>query len=210
MHKRKSLLFIIFVLCLTIVSLTGVACNNNETSSDVPQKNDYAISELEIELEVDSTFQLQVISNVSYTEEVLWESENFSIATVGVDGVVTGKNIGVTRIVAKIDGKTFYTKVTVVDNYDFVPELVLDGEVLTDGNYEITILKNGYYSLSPQLKNVDDVVDFTITSSDTSVQVLDAYKIKGIFVKDNVKLTISCVYQSKSYSILLVVNVVGE
>ena len=110
MHKRKILSVIIFVLCLTMVSFVGTACSNEETPPNNPQEIEYGISELEIELKIDSTFKLEVVSNIPYTEEVLWESENFSIATVDINGVVTGKNIGVTRIVAKIDGKIFYTK----------------------------------------------------------------------------------------------------
>lgn len=209
MHKRKILLTFIFVLCLTIICSAFGACGKKEDPSEQTQV-EYSINEVEIELKVDATFKLEIVSNIPYTEKVSWESENPSVAIVDVDGVVTGKNIGNTRIVSKIDGKTFYTKVTVVENYDYVPELVLDGEIPIADYYEITILKNGYYTVSPLLRNVDEKVEFTMSSSDPSVQVLEGFTIKGVSVKDGVKLTISCEYQSKSYSILLVVNVIGE
>lgn len=209
MHKRKILLSFIFVLCLTIICSALISCGKQPEPSDQTQI-EYGINEVEIELKVDSTFKLEIVSSVPYTEKVFWESENSSIATVDLDGVVTGKNIGVTRIISKIDGKTFYTKVIVIENYEYLPKLILDGEILNDDVYEINILKNDYYTLSPRLLNVNDAVDFTIISSDLSVQVLESYRIKGVSIKNNVKLTISCVYQSKSYSILLVVNVIGE
>ena len=209
MHKRKILLSFIFILCLTIICTALISCGKQVEPSDQTQI-EYAINEVEIELKLDSTFKLEIVSNIPYSEKVFWESENSSIATVDLEGVVTGKNIGVTRIISKIDGKTFYTKVIVVENYEYLPELVLDGEILNDDVYEISIFKNDYYTLSPRLLNVNDVVDFTILSSDISVQVLETYRIKGVSIKNNVVLTISCVYQSKSYSILLVVNVIGE
>lgn len=208
MLKKRFILFFILILCLGIVFSVGFACNKEE--SEIEPQIEYGINEVEIEIKVDSTFQLKILSNIPYTAEVVWESENPSIATVDVNGVVTGENIGITRVVSRVDEKIFYTKVSVVENYEFIPEIVLDGEVLTNDIYTINILKNDYYTFSPILRNVDESVDFNITSSDNAVQVLESLRIKGISIKKNVELKISCEYQSKNYSILVIVNVIGE
>lgn len=58
-------------------------------------------------------------------KRVAWKSSNRKIASVSSKGIVTGRKKGTARITAKVDGKCFQCKVTVINKNDYSPVLTV-------------------------------------------------------------------------------------
>lgn len=199
MHKNKFLsivLAVVFSLCIVCFG----ACKKAEEQPSVDEPTTYALNELSIALNVDETFQLQVLG-ADENEEIKWTTDNASVAKV-VDGVVTGVAPGKANVRATIDGKSLICKIVVSFAYDNAVYLTLENEIEVDGSYYLTLLKGETYTLSPALIDGEKVEDvrFIVQCENVALEILET-TIKAVSIVENAKITVSCNYGQKEYKI---------
>ncbi len=177
------------------------------TSSPV-QNQTYGLSEVEISVEIDEKFTLEIISDGEITESAKWESENVGVALVDVNGVVTGKSLGTTRIFAKIGGKQLVAVVKVVENLEVIPQLTLKNEFAQEGKYTFNLLEGGSYTLTPALVADTEIegVTFTVSSANNAVAI-EGCTLTGVSEATDVEIQITCEYEGKTYTLTAFVNV---
>ncbi len=113
MRKRKNII-IIFALCILSCAFFGVGCSLwGGTSEEKPKPTSTALTVLvdQYQLEVGSTQNILVVSNDE--EEVIYRSEDVTVAKVNPNGVVTGVGAGNTYITVSKGEETVICKVTV-------------------------------------------------------------------------------------------------
>lgn len=115
MKKGKHIASVI-CLVLVLVSVPG-----NNTSCPVAAKTAAPeINKEKITVKKGKTKNL-IVKGTS--KKVSWQSSNKKIASVSSKGIVTGKKKGTATITAKVDGKCFQCKVTVINKNDYSPSL---------------------------------------------------------------------------------------
>ena len=205
MFKKLQNILIIF---LCVVSLSFIGCNKaQEPQSTIPTLN---VSQLE--LHVNDTYKL-IVEN--YNDKIEWETSNYKIATIDEYGVITCVGLGNVTITA-IAGETKLTcRVSSTIAYVSVPKLELDGEILTDNVYKLTLLLDGEdaeYELTPFLKLEGEVLEgitYTIKSEDSAKVSVDGTKVIAKTTTSGTKVTVSCVYNDITYSVNVIVIVEG-
>ena len=202
----KKLRWITIVLAI-LSAFTLVGCKDKTTGDGDGDKDTVTptISQTEITIKLDEEYTLEI---AGYDGEVAWEVGDFKIATVE-DGKVTGVGIGSTIVYATAGETTLTCKVNCVVDYVEVPKLILDGEVLVNNAYVITLAVDGEYTLTPALvKNGATLsgVTFTVTSADTAVTV-DGATVKGVSLTNGALVTVSCNYGGELYTLNLTVKV---
>jgi len=114
--KRKQVGFI--RLCLAIIStavltLGMTACSLNSTTNPAPKLSSIALQPVSpSDLPVGTTMQFfaygtysdNAVTNI--TSQVVWNSDNSSVAYINVTGLVTGEAAGQANITASLDGIT--------------------------------------------------------------------------------------------------------
>lgn len=209
LKKCINLLVTIFIVCFLTV---GVACKDKE-NSDGPIDGEtpitYELSETSVVLGLGETKSLTVLNNVS-NATVEWKSDDISIVTVS-NGTITAKNFGSTRITAKIGKTTLVCQVSVVVFYENIIELTLEGEQEENGAVYLNLLKGDAYTLSPALIDGEKVQDVSFTCTAESQEIaVSNLTITAIEVVENAKVTITCEYQEKTYTLSVYVTVSEE
>ncbi|MBQ8322962.1 MAG: Ig-like domain-containing protein [Clostridia bacterium] len=205
MYKKKLLSIVAaLVLSLFIVCFGACKTSNGQQSSEEPKL--YALNELSLSLDVDETFQLELLG-IDENEEVKWTTDNSSVAKVA-NGAVTGVGPGKANIRASIDGKSFTCQVTVSFAYDNAVYLTLENEIAVNGSYYLTLLKGEKYFLSPALIDGEKVkgMSFLLDSENAALQI-SGKEIQGVSVVENAKLIVSCNYEQQEYKINVFVTV---
>ena len=145
----------------TVFAFMGCDKFSNENKDNVSTTP--IISREAIALDVFSTFDL----DVSGATEVIWSSENESIATVDADGIVMGVMEGSTNIFATIGDYVLKCAVTVRASEN-IPSIWLQEE-------EIELLINEQYTLTPKVLYNQERYDglYTFNTLNDSVATID-------------------------------------
>ena len=202
-NKFKWLTLILAMLC----AFTLVGCKDDKTDGgdDNTDTTVPVISQTEITIKLDEEVVLEV---TDFDGEVSWEVSDVKVITVD-DGKVTGVGLGSAIVYATAGDYTLTCKVTCVVDYIEVPKLILDGEVLTNGSYNITLAVGGEYTLTPALvkdgKTLSGVT-YTLSSTNSAVTI-DGNTIKGASLTDGAVVTVSCNYDGELYTLNLTVKV---
>lgn len=203
---KKVQIILLVLICLATFSFVG--CKETPTK----QMETPTINATKLELFINDTFMF-VVDN--YDGVVEWETSNYKIATITEDGLMTCVGLGNVTITA-IAGETKLTcNVLCTIDYVSIPKLELDGEVLTNNEYKLTLLLDGAdveYEVTPVLK-IDGQeisgVSYTLKSLDESKVGIDGTKVIAKAVTEGTKVTVSCEYQNKTYTVNLFVVVEG-
>ena len=204
MRKKIGIIIAIMVFVCCIFT----ACNGSaeDSSSQKEQTQTCVLSEMEIVVNVDKTFALQVLGN-DLQLDVEWISANANVATVE-EGVITGVSPGRTAIMAEIGRQILTCNVTVQFAYENAVYLMLENETETDTGYALRLLKGSSYTLSPALVDGEKVASasFTLTSNDSAISV-QGVTLTALSVVKDAQVQISCQYEGKSYAITVYVTV---
>lgn len=65
-------------------------------------------------MEIGDSIQLKV-KNISKKRNIKWSSDDPVVATVSAEGIVTAKLVGTVKVTAKVNGKKYTCKVTVIE-----------------------------------------------------------------------------------------------
>lgn len=99
--KRRLLLFFTMLFTLSLITMIPIKAEAK-----------VCLSDSKVVLEPTTTYQL----NVEGTEsDVKWSSSNKNVVTVDENGLLTPKAVGMSKVVATVNGKKYSCKVTVVD-----------------------------------------------------------------------------------------------
>ena len=204
------------IFCGLLATLTAVCCisfvackNDDKTETDdttSEQTQVCVLNELELNVSVDGTFDLQVLGN-DLGLDVEWSSANVNIATVD-NGKVFGVAPGKTSVTAKVGEQTLTCEVTVAFSYDNVVYITLVDEIEADDKFALQLLKGSTYTLSPALmdgEKVDDVT-FTVVSKSTAVTVQNT-TLTAVSAVENAEVEISCTYNDQTYTLTVYVTV---
>lgn len=113
-YKRPVTGFLVFVLCISF----AIGVIQTDAAGKVK------LNKTKVSLEVGKTVNLKVYGT---KKKVRWSSKKKSVATVSATGKVQAKKEGATQIVAKVSGKKYTCRVTVVrKTYTFRSESLLD------------------------------------------------------------------------------------
>lgn len=208
-NGRKGVLRVIATLLCAIAVTPLIACKKSKkdssSQSEAPTAVTWVLGDYEKALGVDETFQMQAFDSAGNPlTDIVWQSNDVLIATVSETGEVCGKKSGKTEIKGTYMDRTLVCTVTVAFSYTAVPVLslnnVLDGEI---------ILKTGdTFELDPTLKCNGTTVENTFTAtSENSAVTVDGLTLTANAVAENVKVTISCAYEGKTYSLECFVTV---
>ena len=123
MKKKRVFKALILCLCMTAMTLCVTACaeKDNPTSETLV----LSLNKENLGLDVFEQYDLDVENG----EQIVWSSEDESIATVNADGIVTGVSQGTTNIIATVGNQILKCEVTVRASED-VPTIVLDEETV--------------------------------------------------------------------------------
>ena len=216
MKKKRVFKALILCLCMTAMTLCVTACaeKDNPTSETLV----LSLNKENLGLDVFEQYDLDVENG----EQIVWSSEDESIATVNADGIVTGVSQGTTNIIATVGNQILKCEVTVRASED-VPTIVLDEEtveLLIGDDYTISpkvLYKQNKYEASytytshnEQIAKVDEngkitAVEFGTTkieiSANWGIYADSIYlkKIVDVIVKEDVTLRI----ESEAFSISL-------
>ncbi|MBQ3506218.1 MAG: Ig-like domain-containing protein [Clostridia bacterium] len=204
------------IFCGLLATLTAVCCmcfaactNDDETETDdttSEQTQVCVLSELELNVSVDGSFDLQVLGN-DLGLDVEWSSANVNIATVD-EGKVVGIAPGKTNVTAKVGEQTLVCEVTVAFSYDNVVYITLANELEKDDTFRLQLLKGSTYTLTPMLMDGEEVdgVTFKVDSNSTAVTVQDK-TLTAVSVVENAEVEISCSYKNQTYTLTVYVTV---
>jgi hypothetical protein len=194
-------------LLVTIVAVCGISfvgCKEDERESEYTQF--CVLNELELNVNVDETFDLQVLGN-DLGLDVEWSSANVNVATVE-NGKVFGVTPGKTIVTAKVGEQTLSCEVTVAFSYDNVVYITLENELTADGIFSLQLLKGTTYTLSPVLMDGEKVEDlaFVLVSNSAAVTVQNTM-LTAISAVENAEVEISCLYENQTYTLTVYVTV---
>lgn len=200
---RKIFLGLLAMLA-AVCCINFTACKTDEPTSEKPQV--FVLNELELNVNVDGTFDLQVLGN-DLDLDVEWSSANVNIATVE-NGKVLGVAPGKTSVMAKVGGQTLVCEVTVAFLYDNVVYITLENEPETDDTFALQLLKGSTYTLSPVLIDGEKVSDleFMLVSNSAAVAVHNT-TITAVSTVENAQVEISCLYENQTYTLTVYVTV---
>lgn len=210
--RKKFLILCLTLMCFLMPCVS--ACNNSAPSS-IPPDNEQTepfnpvLNEVNIEIGVDQTFQLQVLDNTENLH-VEWVSLDSSIVSV-TNGLVVGNKIGSTTIRAMVGEKRLACKVTVKLQEQLLLQLVLKNETSQDGVYRLNLLKGDTYTLTPALMSKTEIqeVTFNVTTENAALSVHNG-SVTGNAVVENSIVKVSCTYENKTYEIDVFVSVYEE
>lgn len=209
LKKCKNLLVAIFIACFLTVAVACKDKENSDGSTEIETPVTYELSEESVVLGLGETKDLTVLNNDS-NATVEWKSDDISIVTVS-DGTITAKNFGSTRITAKIGKITLVCKVDVVVFYENIIELTIEGEIEENGAVYLNLLKGDTYTLSPALIDGEKVNDASFVCTTESQEIaVSNLTITAREIVENAKVTITCEYQEKTYTLSVYVTVSEE
>ncbi len=209
---RKNFL----IICLTLLCflIPCVSACNNSTSPSTPDNEQTepfnpVLNELDVQIGVDQTFQLQVLNNTK-NAAVEWVSLNSDIVKV-TNGELLGLKTGVTSVRAMVGERTLVCKVTVTMQEQLLLQLTLKNEPRTDGEYRLNLLKGDAYTITPALVGRTELqeVSFDVSSSNAALLIVGS-TITGESTVENAIVKVSCSYEGKTYEIDVIVSVYEE
>lgn len=103
--------------------------------SQVSAAKKIRINKKKISIETGKTVRLKISGT---KKKVKWTSKNKSIATVSAKGKVKAKKVGSTKVIAKVSGKKYSCKVTVIQKKKPVPQPTERPEVKNNSVIEAT------------------------------------------------------------------------
>ena len=107
------------------IAVVAIACEQNAALDPTLEMARISLSNKTLDLSLDETQQLTITSNLPPGTAVTWKSLDPSVATVSSTGVVSGRGIGVTHIVAAAKRSTDSATVTV---HQTPTKVALDGD----------------------------------------------------------------------------------
>ena len=195
-------------LTLLFVGILGISCmcacssgsTGNNTSSST--ESEYSLSKTEISLNIGDTETL--VLNGANAGNVEWETFNESIATVE-GGVVTALKEGAVNIAAVYEGEVFICRVTIAQILETVPVLRITNapNKVAVGDTTV-ILETSFSDGATAIENVT----YTWESQNTSVITVDANGKLTLLKAGTATISVSCVYESVTYTATCDIQVV--
>ena len=177
------------MIVLSIVTLFSLAigigcdCGGNETPSGgggytpIEKTPTVSLDRSSEKLIVGDYLTLNAYTNKAIDEDVIFESENESVAIVNEHGQVEAVSAGTTNIVAKYGNATAKCAIT-VEWDDSYPVLIdVNGLELS-----YILFKNGTYTFRPAIKyrgRIYEDAEFTFVSNNENLVTFDGYKLKA-------------------------------
>ncbi len=190
-----------FVCALGIGACTNTAdsSTNNNSSSDIT----ISLNERNITLDIGQTFEL-VATVEGTTEEVVWSSEDTSVATVNENGTVTGVSNGETKVFATIDNDRISCIVRVEEGLLGLPSMTVDYKTLTI-YVGYTTSVNGVFRIGSEEQQIDENAIAWSSSAETVATVQNG-EITGVQTGE-ADITASYTYEGKEYEDTITVTV---
>ncbi len=209
-NEKKKMRSLLLALTLCTALCFGVACNDEgDSSNGAPPKAEivYVVNEPIVEMNVGDTFTLSVL-NLREGESVSWRSLQAAIVSVDAEGKMTALSPGQTTVLATIGDQTVRCSVTVGMKLNLLPTLTLEGLQKKDGAYKLNLMRGDEYELSPALYLGEGEVEtsFSLESS-TEAVAIDGATLQANGVTENAQITISCTYESQTYTVVCYVTV---
>lgn len=82
----------------------------------VAEAAEVKLNKTSVSVQVNQTYQLKISGT---TKKVTWSSSNKKVATVSSNGKIKGIKTGTATITAKVSGKNYTTKVTVIEKISY-------------------------------------------------------------------------------------------
>ena len=198
MDKMKKFWIVILTSLLLLVSLS--ACSENKgQNGNFDDSKTYMLNQPVLELSVGESFALQVLDLTG--TKVTWTSEQSHIASVDENGTVTAHAPGTAKIVAKFNGKTLectvYADVALVPAYS----LAITNVEPVNGVYTLRLMKGSEFTLETALVGCEENVTVTAMSNDSANVGVNGLTVSANGVTESAVITLSCEYQSKTYSV---------
>ena len=199
---KKMVGILLGVIALALVACAPDAENSTPDTGNTPVPT---LSETSIEL-----FALESVTLTvdNYDGTVEWSVSDYRVIEV-VDGVVTCVGVGEATVTAQAGKTTLTCRVIGKINYVPVPYIVLEGEVLEDGRYALSLLLNDTYELDPVLYLAGEKVEnvsFTLTAENAAVEV-EGLTVKAVAATAETTVFLTCEYEGKSYTATCAVTV---
>lgn len=143
MTKNNKKIFVIILICVCVITLTNfivllVGCKGNKQED----AKEITLSQTSIDIVLGEDFQLTAIN--SGDDFVAWSSEDDSVASVS-KGLVVGKGLGKTNIVAKVGDIELVCEVKVGNSITPSYSLQLN-------TYDVTIYRGDIYYIDAYIK----------------------------------------------------------
>ena len=161
---KKNIFAILLNVMLALCCVVGLtACSNKDGGKPfVLQINEQNVSVTEF-------FDVSLTTNYEGDKIVEWSVENQEVVSVN-NGVVTALSQGVSKVYAKVNGKTAETQITVTPFNEELLVIILD-------TYEVSMEIGDSHTVVPTLKYDGKVVNgaFSYESLDEDVLLMDDY-----------------------------------
>ena len=165
---------------------TGCNEKNQNNQGGEQSSQVYILSALKKTIAVDGEYQLSVVDLPKGTN-VTWSVNDTKVASVTENGLVKGLKVGKTKVIARVGNQVLECEITVQVMLEEYLEIVFPNEP----DNQISLERGGSYTFAPELSNGDKNVQYTITSSSSSILV-SGLKITAISAVSNATITITC------------------
>ncbi len=175
---------------VTVMGTPQISENTENTEPSMDENYLPELNRMTVDLEEkDATVTLKV-TNLPEGAEVLWRSDNESIASVNAEGVVTAVAPGETTVTAEVNGKTVIAEVRCT----FKEEVDNDGAHLE--TTDATIKVGEKFPLYLYNSNSEHIDDIEYLVDDTSVCEVEDNYVKGV---GKGTTTVTVVYNGEKY-----------
>lgn len=193
-------------ICAFVCALGVGACANSAgSSSNDNSSSDITITlnERNITLDIDQSFEL-VATVEGTTDEIVWSSENTSVATVNENGTVTGRSNGETKVFATVENDRVSCIVRVEEGLLGLPSMTVDYKTLTIYvGYTTTV--NGVFRIGNEEQSIaKNEIDWS--SGAETIATVQNGEITGV-KNGEADITASYTYEGKKYEDTITVTV---
>ena len=196
MKIRKSI-----VLLLVCIAFAVICCACSETSGENPGQDSADNSSVTETIRIDvNQYTMNIGDSVKITadKECSWSVSDAGIVSVNDKGLVTAVGLGQANVVAEYKGAKDTCVITVTDELLGEPDLSIN---IKSERLIVNEMTEVFPIAVFGSKVADNsVLDYRVTSSDSSVISVNGFKLKGER-EGNATVKVELTYKGKNYSV---------